>query len=542
MGAVPSRIVFSAVLGLLAHAFIGYEAFPFGDDWAYAPLTEHRADPSLFPRDDQLKLFENHAKVYEWVYLLGQNGPGVEPVFRLGVWTLAAAVGIALWACLSGLGAPLAALPVVLGIGVIVQLDGLGRGDFGGLISPFFHHHNVALALVLAAVAATLFRRVWLAGILLGLAAYGQPMTALHGALLAGLGAFYRAPLDAGRMAIAAFVVAIPAALSIFLAIDFGNPEAASMDLINEAYRFRAPRHYDPTWRDMMLTSLYMIAGILGAIQLNRAPPGDGRVAVGVMAGFLFLHMVSLLVYKLQMSNWVGFFILDANRSSALLYALGPAVALAALWRQPNEPLAWAAGALLLLILTMNYTVPGVCFVLLGLGMMALRHRPFCEPTALVLSLATLLLFFPPPPRPTLVPKSTIAALEAIRTETSPDALFVIPVGLYSFRHYTGRSAYVDFKLFSVAQPEQAALTRERIELVASPAPEHANVQGWNAANRWDEDQRLRATCDVMANALAETGATYYLRPLAVDEDPPDCPRLKRGVTTQTLALYGPAG
>lgn len=62
----------------------------------------------------------------------------MEPVFRLGVWTLAVVVGIALWACLSGLGAPLAALPVVLGLGVIVQLDGLGRGDFVGLISPFF--------------------------------------------------------------------------------------------------------------------------------------------------------------------------------------------------------------------------------------------------------------------------------------------------------------------------------------------------------------------------------------------------------------------
>jgi hypothetical protein len=342
-------------------------------------------------------------------------------------------------------------------------------------------------------------------------------------------------------MAIAAFIVAIPAAMSIFLAIDFGNPEAAaSIDLINEAYRFRAPHHYDPSWHDMMLTSFYMIAGILGAMTLSRTEQGERRFAVGVMAGFLFLHLVSLLVYKLQMSNWVGFFILDANRSSALLYALGPAVAVAALWRQPNEPLAWAAGVLLLFILTMNFTVPGVCFVLLGLGMIVLRHRPFCEPTALVLSLAALLLFFPPPPHPSRVPEATRAALEKIRLETPSDALFVIPVGLSAFRHYTGRSAYVDFKLFSVAQPEQAALTRERIELVAPPAPEHANAQGWNAANLWDEDQRLRATCDVMANVLAETGATYYLRPLAVDEDPPDCPRLKRGVTTQTLALYGP--
>lgn len=541
MGAVSSRILFAAVLGLLAHAFIGYEAFPFGDDWAYAPLAEHRADPSLYPRDDQLKLFESHAKVYEWVYWLGKDGPGVEPLFRLSLWILAAGVGVALWACLAGLGAPLAALPAVMGLGVVVQLHGLGRGDFGGLISPFFHHHNVALTLVLAALAATLFKRVWWAGILLGLAAYCQPMTALHGALIVGFGTFYRAPLDAGRLALAAVIVAIPAAISLLHAIGTGSQETAvNIDLIKDAYRFRAPHHYDPKWRDMVLTSMYLIAGILGAIQLHRISTGSGRVAVGVMAGFLLLHMVTLLVYKEGFGTWIGFFILDANRSSAMLFALGPAVAMAALWRQPREPLTLAAVAALAVAFGMNFTFAGACFVLCGLGMVLLRHRSFYEPVALIVSLAALLLFFPPPPYPSQVSKPTRDALEAIRQETPADALFVIPIGLSAFRHYAQRSAYVDFKLFSVAQPEQAALTRERIELVAPPAPGHENAQGWYAANRWDEDQRLRATCDAMANVLTQTGATYYLRPLAANEEPPDCPRLALGVATATLALYGP--
>ena len=81
-----------------------------------------------------------------------------------------------------------------------------------------------------------------------------------------------------------------------------------------------------------------------------------------------------------------------------------------------------------------------------------------------------LVLLFPPAPNPPEVPDETRLALERIRVETPADSLVVIPISLSAFRYYAKRSAYVDFKLFSVAQPDQAALTRKRIDEVTNPA------------------------------------------------------------------------
>ncbi|MBW4709216.1 hypothetical protein KX928_15600 [Roseobacter sp. YSTF-M11] len=536
-----NRVLFAVALGLLAHCLIGYEAFPVGDDFAYAPLTEHRANPALFPRDDQLRLFENHARVYEWVYLLGDAGPGVAPVFRLAIWVQAAATAVAILAILHCLGAPMAALPLVLGLGVVVRLDGLGRGDYGGLISTFFHHHNVALVLVLGAVAAGLMRKSWLAGVLLGMAAYGQPMTAFHGAAIAGLGAMARDPAEAMKMAVAALIVAVPAALPILGALAGTPDSSATLDLVREAYRFRAPLHYDPSWSDIGVTTLYLIAGCAGVALLARTDPRVARFCAGMMLAFVALHLVTVVVYKFGLFEWVGFFILDANRSTPAVFVIGPALALAGMWRAPRSPMTWAAGIFLLCIVTINTEPAGFSLLALGLIMVRFHDVARLKPVVLIGLATALVVLFPPAPYSPKIAAATRVALERIRAETPPDALFVIPVSLSIFRHYAQRSAYVDFKLFSVAQPDQAALTRARIEQVARPAPEHRDKQGWPAARIWDTDQRRAATCSRMAETLAETGADYYLRRVVPDEVPPTCSDLPRTITTGTLALYGPS-
>ena len=158
------------------------------------------------------------------------------------------------------------------------------------------------------------------------------------------------------------------------------------------------------------------------------------------------------------------------------------------------------------------------------------------------IGLATaLVVFFPAKPFPPVVPEPSRQVLEYIRDETPRDALFVIPVGLSEFRVIARRSAYVDFKLFSVAQPDQAALTRARIDEVARPAPENRDAVGWPAAVLWGEDQRRDATCARMAEILNETGADYYLRLVAPEETPPVCDALPNPVISETLALYGPS-
>ncbi|MEM8776930.1 MAG: hypothetical protein AAGF53_18000, partial [Pseudomonadota bacterium] len=326
-------LLIAVTLGLAAHALIGYHPFPLGDDFAYAPLADFRSDNSLFARDEQLKLFENHALVYELLYFFGKSGPGVEQVFRIGIWIIAITVAVSLFVILTRFKAPLAALPAVLALAVVVKIDGLGRGDYGGMIASFFHHHNIALALCMVATAAAVWRKSWLAGAALGLAAYAQPMTAFHGALAVGLGTFFMQPRNAFKMALVAIVIAFPAALVVLGGIFESSNVTTQVlaDPINEAYRFRAPHHYDPPWSSVGLTTLYLLTGWTGAIILRKLDRQMALFSIGVLTALSLLHTVTLIVYKGGIGEWLPFFILDANRSSPLAFTLSTVFATAAL-------------------------------------------------------------------------------------------------------------------------------------------------------------------------------------------------------------------
>lgn len=534
-----TAILLAAAIGLITHALVGYDPFPQGDDFAYAPLADFKANPALFPGDDQLRMFANHARAYEWVYWLGQAGPGVEPLFRIIVWVLAIAVSVALLIILTLLGAPIAALPVVLGLGVVVTLDGLGRGDYGGLISPFFHHHNIALALILGAAAAALSRRNGLAGVLLGIAAYAQPMTAIHGALIVGLGTLLTQPRETIRMALAALFVAAPAVWLVLSGLLATPPTPTGLDVIRDAYRFRAPHHYDPSLGALVFTTLYLLAGWVGAALLTRADAPVGRYATGMMIAFTALHLVSIVTYKLGIGEITPLFILDANRSSPLLFVLGPALAIAGIWRAGFGPASGIALILLAAIAYLNGTAEGYALIAAGAVLLALSRFDWGLKAGASAALLSLILVFPVTPNPSPVPAATRTVLEQIRAETPEDALFVIPVGLFAFRHYAQRSAYVDFKLFSVAQPDQAALTRDRINMVVDPKPENLSATGWRAVQLWDADQREAGDCATMLRTLQAADADYYLRALDAGEAPPDCDALERTITSSTLALYG---
>ena len=538
--------LFAVAFGLIAHALVGYFPFPFGDDFAYAPLAEYKANGALFPRDDQLRMFANHALVYEWLYWFGQSGPGVEPVFRAAVVALAVVCCGAVMAVLRGLGAPVLALPVVLALGVLGPMDGLGRGDFGGLIAAFFHHQNVALACVLVAVAAALGQRIVVAGVFLAAAAYAQPMTAIHGAWIVGLGVLSaQPPRDTAKLALVAFIAAFPAVWIVARdvvagGVVAGGGGAPQIDLITDAYRFRAPHHYDPPWEAIGTTTLYLLAGWIGAFVVLRTDRRLGRFGCGLMAAFTVLHAVTVVVYKLGVGETSGLFILDANRSTPLLYVLGPVLAVAGIWRDRLTPASLGAGAVLVAIMVVNGSVAGGAMLAVGVVALLLERIEWGPGAATVAACLAVPLVFPPAPVPPHVPAATRAVLAQIQAQTPQDALFVIPVGLSPFRHYAQRSAYVDFKLFSVAQPAQAALTRARIDQVLAPKPAHAGAVGWTAIGLWDEDQRQAGTCANMWATAQAAGADYYVRARAVGEVPPVCQGLEQLITGSTLVVYGP--
>lgn len=113
--------------GLMAHALVGHVPFPFGDDFAYAPLAEYKVNGALFARDDQLRMFANHALVYEWLYWLGQSGPDVAPaVFRVAAMAPAVVCAGGVMAALGGFRAPVMALPLVLALGSWGRWTGWG--------------------------------------------------------------------------------------------------------------------------------------------------------------------------------------------------------------------------------------------------------------------------------------------------------------------------------------------------------------------------------------------------------------------------------
>lgn len=533
-------VILALALGLVIHALVGYAPFPYGDDFAYAPLADLRVNPELFPRDDQLRLFANHATVYDWIYTLGRNGPGVETVFHAAVIGLAVIACFALWLILRCLRAPVALLPIVLGLGVVTQMDGLGRGDFGGLVSTFFHHHNVALALILGAVAAAMSDRPAVAGLCLGLAAYAQPMTAVHGALAVGLGTLLANPRQVFAVVGASILIALPAGWMLIGDLPATMATPPDFDLIKDAYRFRASHHYDPSWSEIGLTTLYLLAGCAGAALLDSTNPKAARFALGLVLVFLGLHAVTVLVYKLGMGEAVPLFILDANRSSPLVFVLGPALALAGLWTRGMSLASIATGLLLIAILAVNGTLPGVVLATLGVAMLALERRGIGTQLGAITTVAAAIVLFPPPALPRDISEETLVLLDRVRQETPQDALFVVPIQFAAFRHYAQRSVYVDFKMFSVAQPDQAALTRQRMEEVSRPTDDLKALAGWPAARLWDRAQHARADCATMEAILRQAKADYYVRLVQPLETPPECPDLPRGLSSSRLALYGP--
>jgi hypothetical protein len=450
------------------------------------------------------------------------------------------AVSLALLAILMRLGTPMAALAMVLAIGVTVQMDGLGRGDFGGLIATYFHHQGVALALILAAAASAMSKRYSVAGVLLGMAAYAQPMTALHGAMIVGLGAVLNHPLKTLHMALVSAVVAAPAAILLMSRLTSDPSTELDIDLINEVYRFRAPHHYDPAWSDISVATLYLVAGWAGTALLVRTKSKSARFATGMMIAFTLLHLVTCIVYKLGIAEWMPFFILDANRSSPLMFALGPLLAIAGVWRAGRMPMSMAAALVLVIILIVNGTEESLVLLAIGAALIALdkfRWGPIAGTTAIIVALT---FQFPPTPKPPTVPAPVRDVLERIRAETEDDALFVIPVGLTEFRHYAHRSAFVNFHLFSVAQPDQALLTIRRIDLVLEPQAGIGPPAGWPAISYWDEERRKSADCETMARILNAADADYFLRQLASGEVAPECSDLALTIKGSSLALYGP--
>ncbi|MEM1346253.1 MAG: DUF6798 domain-containing protein [Pseudomonadota bacterium] len=519
-------VLFVVALGLGGHAVTGFQSFPLGDDFTYAPLAELAADPNLFPRDEHLRLFANHATIYEWVYRAAKATIGVERGFLAAVVVLAVAAVAAVAAVLRALGCGhgrgfAGALAIAIGLGVVVAERGIGRGAYGGYLSEMFHHQFLALIMVMAALAATLSRRAVLAGVALGIAAWAQPASAAHGALAVTLGWLALGVRGVVPLAISgavSAVVALPVVAGLAAAL-LAAPDVSvpTERLIEEAYRFRVPLHYDLPWQALGLVTLYLSLGVAAALALTGTPR---RMALGLLAGFVVLHGVMVAVYALGVFEHPVLFKLDITRSTPVVFAFAAALAGAALaqagehWRAGVAPGRAVLVVAVLAALTLALNARPVGGLAVGAGLAILASGRLWSLPAVTLAALSLLLTAAVLPRHQLVTPldpAEAAALDWIARETAEDTLFVIPVSMPHFRQYARRSIYVDFKSFSVAQPDQAWMTRTRLEQVAQPDAKALAARGWPAMALWEAAQFRALDCPGMRKLMTETGAEYVV-------------------------------
>jgi hypothetical protein len=250
-----------------------------------------------------------------------------------------------------------------------------------------------------------------------------------------------------------------------------------------------------------------------------------------MLAGAALLG-VSFVVYGLGHLQWPPIYILDATRTTPLFFILASLLAMAALIARPDWPVGAAIVALAAAILVQNLSKTGAVALTLALPLAFGLLRGARGVLPLVAATAAILVIVLPKsdfPRP--YSNDLAEGLGWIAAHTPQDALFIIPVGLQEFRELTRRSAYVDFKSFSVGQPAQAMMTRLRMEEVAQPGPAALALRGFPVVAEWEAAQHRAATCTGMADLMRRTGADYtVLRTLSLRNERLEVPRCQAPV------------
>lgn len=525
----PAWMLSLIAVTFLAHLLTGFAPFPIGDDFAYAPLADLARDDSLFPRDVQLRMFENHAQVYSWVYgfasALGNVGVGFLVVTVL--LSFFAIGGIRALLATASDQATTRAYPLillVLGLSVFIMTPGIGRGLYGGYISPIFHHQYVALIGVALAIAACLGRHPLMAGLFIGMAAWAQPASAAHGALAVGLGFLisgrdgYKALLIC---AATSMIVAAPVVITTLQSLIGGSEPITVSGPIDNIYRFRAPHHHNMKMWDLALSGSYILTGLGASWALAQQGRTSGRIGYGLMAGWAVLWLVCALFYAGRLSDWSPLFILDATRSSPIWFVSAAALLVAALAHEreafkSDKSINTIRLAILLAgfvwLFLISSSLIGKMMIIISL--LLYFNSVFKDLIDFALGLIAIaaggLAMANWPLEAELEPgESEVFAW--VKSETPPDSLFIVPIDWIKFRHYSQRSTYVDFKTFSVGQPDQAALTVSRLIDVARPDEANWEYEGWPAAERWALKQHENLSCESLTDLFERTQADYLV-------------------------------
>lgn len=513
---------------LIARALIGLAPFPSIDDFAYAPLALHAMDPSLYPRDDLLLGFSNHALVYSILFRLFSATVGVGAGFAFATLLLSIATALGVLAVLRALGTRGYATPLVFALVVLVKVPGIGRGAYGGLFGNAFHGQWLGLCILLFMFAALLQQRVWTTALLLAAAAYAHPMVALHGAfavLCAGLLHGKSGLAFTARVAALSAMAAVP--MMIYIATNqpasLPAPDVPAWTVVTDALRFRAPHHYELGVLQLFLIGAWSLVGALSAWRRST-------IALGALAGLALLQGSAALLYAIEppdIHEKLSLFahLLDLTRSSPLLIGLGAILFAATVERslragpgqlENGERFRLATAATLVLsLLIINGTAIGWLFAVASVGtVVLLSNVSFSRPVVALWAFGTLVLTYDSSRRVELnapLPTHEGELYTWAREKTPKSALFITPASMQGFRYYARRSQFVDFKLFSMAQPAQGWVVRKRMELISSPDEATLAAAGWPGISQWDRSYAVNNTPQRTAWLLMQTGADFLV-------------------------------
>lgn len=474
----------------LARAALGIEPYPFGDDLIYGPLARKAADPSLYPGDAQLDAFVNHAQAYSWIWRAADATLGVAPVFLVLTLAITAGTALAMLSIMRAVGARGALTPLAVLLAGVVTLRGVGRGDYGGIFTDHFHHQGVAILLALFAFAALLRERAALCGLLLGLAALFHPALALHAAFAVGCGWLLTAGGLRGLFITAGVsaLVAAPVVAPILLASAETQATWSVERVIRDGYFFRAAHHYQLGVDQMLVLALYLLAAMMGARMLGRRAAAGLALAFALMALTICAFYLRAFDHPLRyVSVWV--YVLDFTRSTPLLWALGAALGCAALERADRaDRVGWLMLFLPLgMIFIVNFqwslwSVVALAFAsALAAGPLIAR---FAGVAALAGGMATALVAARTPlPAPPEAPTGRLVPW--LLANTAPHETIIAPPALSNLREQARRPVWADFRAFSMSQPGQIQLSRERLEAITPHFGRAEGVGGKDAARAW---------------------------------------------------------
>ncbi len=558
MLAGPGLAVAIAVgTGLLLRAAKGYRSFPSVDDFIYIPHSRACLDSDLFVRDTMVQELLGHVPLWPLLIRGLESSIGLS----LGLWLLTIVLSVATTLGMlrltrslggSGLLLPLAAVTVLGG-----GMRGLGRGTFEGAFGDAVHMQWFALSLLLFVYDAVIRQRYVTAGVLLGLTAICHPVVAAHGALAVACSAPFwekRRVRKLLQVAATAFLVSGPVSITIVVGmLGKSAADTSPQEVANLCYLFRLPHEYVIGRIALLLYLVYVALGLAGvSVLAERAEDRSQRSRCGTLAGLILGHLVILAAAVLLHGEMLGTvwnlssllpFQLHLTRTTPLLLVLSALAVTVAFEREVLPPrqdvreLRWGrlvfwcpviGIGLLLLLAGTDWSLWIVALVLLALLTIAARgnagwHKSIVAIWCLA-AVAALVWHGWTSTLDAPVARDELELYQWVQSDTPGDALFIVPPGMESFRHYGLRSVYVDFKFFATAVPALLPEWRRRLELVAAPDALALSAKGMPSVPEWDRTYANRNTPRRIAELLAETGADYLVWDRQGLEYPPYMP------------------